>query len=224
MIPKKIFQTHEWDYEDLPENFKKLSNTWKNLNPGWDYIYHNKDERANFILKYYPHLYDGFICDSGIFQADVWRYCIIHKYGGVYADVDSICVKPLDYMLESYSGEDLLAMDEKSVGPILQGKGYVNNSNFAAIKGSKILEKVIGEVHLRMMYSILNQTKEKHVLNTLPYTFYSFTKYASNIRGLVFDAAENNGRFKEELGDYEVNFYGELIKYREYLNRIGAVI
>jgi len=26
-----------------------------------------------------------------VMKADLWRYCILYKYGGIYADIDSIC-------------------------------------------------------------------------------------------------------------------------------------
>ena len=217
MIPKNIFQTHECNYEDLPENFKHTSMSWKNLNPGWEYIYHNKEERADFILSNYPHLYEYFSKQSGIIQADIWRYCIVYHYGGVYADMDSVCIKPLDYMLKSYNGEDLLAMDKKRVGPREREKGYVNNSNFAAITNSKILKNVIRDLYKKIL---LKKETEK---NDLPITWYCFADYASNLNGMVFNAELHDDKFKKKFDDFDIDLYGTKIKYSEFL-KIGDSI
>ena len=26
-----------------------------------------------------------------VMKADLWRYCVIYKYGGIYADADTVC-------------------------------------------------------------------------------------------------------------------------------------
>ncbi len=214
MIPKNIFQTHECNYEDLPEIFKQTSMSWKNLNPGWEYIYHNKEERAEFILAHYPHLYEYFLKCSGIIQADIWRYCIVHDYGGVYADMDSVCIKPLDYMLKTYNDEDLLAMDKNSVGPREKEKGYVNNSNFAAINNSKVLKNVIRDLYKKILF------KKETEKDGLPITWYSFADHASELNGMVFDAAEHDNKFKTKFDDFNIDLYGTKIKYSEFL-KIG---
>jgi mannosyltransferase OCH1-like enzyme len=211
MITKKIFQTHEWDYCDLPENFKKTSMSWINLNPGWEYIYHNREERADFVLTYYPYLYESFLKYPGMLQSDVWRYCIVYKYGGVYADMDSVCRKPLDYMLEAYTDEDLLAMDKDSVASPEREKGYVNNSNFAAVKNSKVLKKVIEDLYGKML------SKEQSGRTGPPITWYCFADNASNLDGIVFDAAIHDDDFKRRFPDFHIDLYGKSIKYSEYL-------
>jgi mannosyltransferase OCH1-like enzyme len=217
VIPKKIFQTHECNYEDLPENFKQTSMSWKNLNPGWEYIYHNNQERAQFIFDYYRHLYDFFVKSSRLVKADIWRYCIVYHYGGVYADMDSVCIKPLDYMLKTYNDEDLIPMDTNSVAPREKEKGYVNNSNFAAIKNSKILQKVIRDLYKKTLFK--KETKE----NDLPITWYSFADHASKLNGMVFDAAEHDHKFKTKLHDFDIDLYGTKMKYSEFL-KIGNSI
>ena len=36
---KIIWQTHKWEYEDLPDLYKKTSKTWQIMNPDWEYRY-----------------------------------------------------------------------------------------------------------------------------------------------------------------------------------------
>lgn len=99
-IPKIIWQTHNYEFEDLPDHFKKTAQTWKNLNPGWDYRYVSHTEREKTIKKN-SIFWKYYHTQRPICQADMWRYLVTYEYGGVWADMDSICVKPIDYLLES---------------------------------------------------------------------------------------------------------------------------
>ena len=88
MIPKIIWQTHETAYEDLPQLYKENSQTYKDL--GWEYRYHSALDRESFIAEYFPeylHLY--LHIGPGIYRSDLWRYLVLYKYGGFYADMDS---------------------------------------------------------------------------------------------------------------------------------------
>jgi mannosyltransferase OCH1-like enzyme/GT2 family glycosyltransferase len=73
----------------------KLMNTWKEKNPDFEYIYWNEEEfvKRNMIFK----------CQSKIDEieeingkADILRWEILYKYGGVFLDADSICIEPID--------------------------------------------------------------------------------------------------------------------------------
>ena len=46
--------------------------------------------RALQVLKVYDNL------GTNVERADLWRYLALHKYGGVYADSDVRCMKPID--------------------------------------------------------------------------------------------------------------------------------
>ena len=69
----------------------------RNLNPQYELITYDDDMSRRFVSKYYPEwieLYDGL--DVPVMRADMWRYLILHKYGGVYLDGDVDCKKPID--------------------------------------------------------------------------------------------------------------------------------
>lgn len=97
MIPKKIWQTYKDPYDQLPEYIKETSNTWQQLNPEYEYEYMDDVEARNFIKKIYGKKMVG-LFDSvpvPVMRADMWRYLIIHEYGGVYTDIDTKCLKPI---------------------------------------------------------------------------------------------------------------------------------
>lgn len=140
MIPKTIFQTHEYKYEDLPEWFKQTSMSWINLNPGWNYTYHNEKERAAYVKDQSPELYKIYKEVKKPHQADIWRYLIVKNEGGVYADMDSFCTTPLDYILKELPSHIDL------VSTRIEKQNHTNNANFAAVKDSRILKLCIEDI------------------------------------------------------------------------------
>jgi mannosyltransferase OCH1-like enzyme len=89
MIPKIIWQTHEYKYEDIPIMYRENIKTYQDLD-GWDYRYNSALDRELFISKYFPeylHLYS--YIRPGIYKSDFWRYLVLYKYGGFYVDMDS---------------------------------------------------------------------------------------------------------------------------------------
>ena len=160
-IPKIIWQTHEWDYEDLPDNFKKAAMTWKNLNPTWDHKYVSADERVEQIKSFNNTLYQAYLVVNKVTQADIWRYVTLYVHGGNYSDMDSVCSMPLDYLIDSCPANiELIAtpLDDREV---------VNNANFACKKESKILELILENIIWKYndsgLMSMLNITKELNI-------------------------------------------------------------
>lgn len=88
MIPKIVWQTHECEYDDLPELYKINSQTYQTF--GWEYRYYSASDRQSFIAEHFPeylHLY--LHIGAGIYRADFWRYLVLYKYGGFFVDMDS---------------------------------------------------------------------------------------------------------------------------------------
>ena len=108
MIPKIIWQTHEWEYKDLPHNFNRCIQTWKNLNPEWEYRYHSAIDRAIDVRDFDQELYGYYMFADKVTQSDIWRYVVLYQYGGFYTDMDSFCIMPLEYSFKQfYNGKDV---------------------------------------------------------------------------------------------------------------------
>lgn len=70
--------------------------TWKDLNPGYEHRLYDAEDRQQFIRQNYPELLAVYISlSTNVERADLWRYLALHKYGGVYADSDVRCIKPI---------------------------------------------------------------------------------------------------------------------------------
>lgn len=96
MIPKRIVQT--WETKDISPEFQVIINTWKNLNPRYEYYLFDKDERYAFIQKHFNSIileaYD--LLNPGSAKADFFKYCYLYIEGGVVTDLDTICLGKLD--------------------------------------------------------------------------------------------------------------------------------
>jgi len=94
-IPKIIHQIWIGD-KPAPTKFM---DTWREKHPEYEYIRWNEDElkKRNFISELSNKVDEmEEICG----KADILRWEILYKYGGIYIDADSICVEPLDNLLE----------------------------------------------------------------------------------------------------------------------------
>lgn len=71
--------------------------SWVDLNPGWSYRLWTDEDLLAFMVQQRPDLLDLYLSYSRPVQrADLARYAILEAYGGVYADIDTRCLAPLD--------------------------------------------------------------------------------------------------------------------------------
>lgn len=151
-MSKIIWQTHEWEYSDLPEHFRAITMAWKNLNPTWDYRYSSAKNRADQVKSFDSNLHRFYALADKITQTDIWRYVVIYENGGVYADMDSVCTAPLDYIIEkNYNNEEVFATEPDR-------HNVVNNANFGAAKNSKLIKTIIDNIFSRYRDITLYQT------------------------------------------------------------------
>lgn len=98
-IPKKIIQT--WEHKDLNPEFQKIVDLWKINNPNYEYYLFDKNERLQFIKEnfdeYVIEAYKNII--PGAYKSDLFRYCYLYINGGVYIDIDTLCIGKLDDFL-----------------------------------------------------------------------------------------------------------------------------
>ena len=93
-IVKKIWQT--WKTSKVPEVARLPFISWS-VNDGWERFFKNDKEINKFIRVNFPRLFRVYrTLPFGVMKADIWRYCVIYKHGGLYTDLDTSCVKKLD--------------------------------------------------------------------------------------------------------------------------------
>eukprot|EP00878_Enallax_costatus_P004173 GHUV01004402.1.p1 GENE.GHUV01004402.1~~GHUV01004402.1.p1 ORF type:complete len:472 (+),score=66.76 GHUV01004402.1:83-1498(+) len=160
-FPKRIHQTVR-NKTQLTCQQRKVVDSWKALNPG--YIHQLWDDRdiREFMLQYYPDLvpipYDEFL--SGAERSDLWRVLVLHKLGGVYADLDVQCLKPIDdwNSEHQHDAQVLLGMenyDSKRPRPI-----HVTNWVLAAAPGHPLpasMPAIVAKATQHQFFDVMRQ-------------------------------------------------------------------
>lgn len=109
MIPKIIHQT--WRDHNVPVP-KEWPESWKRLNPDWEYKLWTDDDLIKLVRDHYPDLEELFVSyPNPVQRADLGRYLILHHCGGVYADLDTECFASL----QSIQDEARVILSEEPV-------------------------------------------------------------------------------------------------------------
>ena len=139
MIPKIIWQTYEVEYEKLPKYIKDCTETYQINNPDWEYRYMSEEQRSNFVLQEYGSEWHQIYKDFpyNIMRADLWRYLIIYKYGGLYTDIDSVCKISLNHLITDNYKMIVFFEDDLS---------YFSQGTFAAEPKSEIINSVLQSI------------------------------------------------------------------------------
>ena len=98
MIPKIIHQS--WKDSNIPCKWKRYQDSWKALHPSYHYMLHTDEDNLRLVTEFYPEfleLYNAY--KYPVQRADLVRYMYMHHYGGVYADLDLECLRPIDHLM-----------------------------------------------------------------------------------------------------------------------------
>lgn len=117
--------------KSLPQNYQYYLETWRKFHPLWEIKLW--DEKAilkeNFLSQ---DLYNQ--AESYAEKADIARYEILYKYGGLYVDADYECLASFDELHHKYSFY-------ANIEPFVINKGFVQiaNSMIGAVPNNPIL-------------------------------------------------------------------------------------
>jgi hypothetical protein len=102
-VPKIIFQT--WKSRvDIPQNYRYWRDTFIANNPDWACVLWDDADNRAFITERFPWFLDQYNAyPAEIYRADIVRFFFLYEFGGLYADMDSECLRPLDFSGESGS-------------------------------------------------------------------------------------------------------------------------
>ena len=99
-LTKIIHQT--WKTKDIPYDIypKNWVESWRKNNPDWEYKLWSDEDNRSLVRDYYPEyleLYDSY--ERPIAKADIIRFFYMHKFGGLYVDLDFKCLKSFDEII-----------------------------------------------------------------------------------------------------------------------------
>ncbi len=99
-IPKVIHQIWLQGAEQLPSRYRWASETWKRNNSGWEHRLWDEDLLIGLMRDEVPEWLPLFSSQEDFAaRADIGRYALMQHFGGVYADMDTVCVRPLGPLL-----------------------------------------------------------------------------------------------------------------------------
>ena len=144
MIPKIIFQTGPENRERWKDIWFECETTWKNIfpDPEWKHVLWNDEDCEAFIKNEYPQYYQMYMSYDRIIQrSDIVRYLFLHKYGGIYADLDYMVIKDFYQDLP----QDMVSVCESP----FKGWEKVQNSLMASNPGNPFWIKVVEKAKTR---------------------------------------------------------------------------
>jgi FkbM family methyltransferase len=129
MIPRTFH--HIWPgYDEIPPSVMRMRDSWVSHHPDWEFRLWRP---ADLGWLRHQALFER--AESYAQKADIARFEVIERYGGVYLDTDMECLRPIDPLLE---GLDFFAGREPH-GPVCA-------SIFGAVPGFRLLRDVIASL------------------------------------------------------------------------------
>ena len=94
VIPKNIHMI--WLGKPFPDKYLRIRDTWLYKHPDWTFKIWD-DKSASELKMVNRNAYDT--VNNIAIKADILRYEILYKYGGLYVDIDFECIKPFDNLM-----------------------------------------------------------------------------------------------------------------------------
>jgi len=212
-VPLKIFLT--WETKKLPINMYNNILLLQKMNPEFDIYLYDDQDRINFIKdNFNQDVLDAYnSLRPGSYKSDLWRYCIIYKYGGVYFDMKYQIHLPLIDLINK--SEFNLTTSTSGMCRDRYDKYHLQTTFFISSSNNQIFINSINE--------IINNCKNKNYgYNEIDITGPClFTRNIKKLYGKEFDKNVTlNWKRKNEidyiyLRDTDILFASSYIEYRK---------
>ena len=113
-IPRRIMQT--WKTRTLTGSMLAAAQSWRDLNPNYEYVFCDDDDMESFMLSHFPQYMPIMrAIHSGAIKADLFRCAYLYVHGGVYADIEFVLNQPLDsFVPDAVDMVSALAMQKRN--------------------------------------------------------------------------------------------------------------
>lgn len=179
IVPKKIWQIMHYDPEDKPAFVDDYRTQWEDMNSEYKYERLTEETEYAFIQDHFHHdsgirkTYD-LIKNDRILRADFLRYLILLTEGGVYTDVDTLPIQPIDDWIPSeYRNRTSIVLGieiDKSQGPLWNEMPWtvqISQFTIMAKKNHPLIRRVVYEVQHGVEAFLRKQSRD-----TLPQLFF----------------------------------------------------
>ncbi len=123
-IPKVIYQTFKT--AQVTPAMWAAARSWSEMNPDFEVRFFDDEAcRAALATDFGSRARAAFdALPAGAFRADLWRYGALAAHGGVYADIDTVCRRPLRHLIRS---------DDEFIVPRGERPWYLFNAFICAV-------------------------------------------------------------------------------------------
>ena len=150
MIPKTIHQT--WKTNSPFKIFTKIMEHNKGLNKDYEFkLWHQEDGEYNveaFLKKEYEDIWQIYEkCKFGVQKADIIRLVLIYHYGGVYIDMDMLCLKSLDDLIDFGDNNFYVSMEPREqTKKLYNDENVICNAFLAAPAKHPVLNQALEQI------------------------------------------------------------------------------
>jgi mannosyltransferase OCH1-like enzyme len=99
-IPYILHQS--WKTTDIPHHIypKAWVGSWREHHPEWQHILWTDEDNRSLVACQYPEFLPGYdAIPYGVRKADFCRFLYMHRYGGVYVDLDFVCLRNIEPLI-----------------------------------------------------------------------------------------------------------------------------
>lgn len=113
-IPKIVFKTSPNDLDNLNSDIIFLFNKIIKDNPDFKIEYYDDNDARDFLKNNYDMdvlmAYDKL--KPGAYKADLFRYCVLYKRGGIYSDISQMFKVPFDEII-NFEEDNLVLVEDR---------------------------------------------------------------------------------------------------------------
>lgn len=174
-LPRKIWMLWFQGQENYPYVVQKCIDSWVRQNPSWEVVVLDSDTVAEYVNLNLPESVISKLSPNH--HANLVRLALLSKYGGVWADATTYCVRPLDEWIYDNFGSGFFAFNKP-------GRDRLMSNWFMASEKKGII--------VTRLYERLTDFLTTHHFET---ERSSFQRVAAKVLSLLFNRSTKTTKF-----------------------------
>jgi mannosyltransferase OCH1-like enzyme len=208
---------------DVPKKYINNSLSWISNNRGWKYILWNNKRIIELLYNYYPEYYKYYKNLHPIIKRiDFAKYVILYHYGGIYCDMDTVCLKSIDNLLKYFNKYNLIISKSPKLNLLEKTiiyKYFDINNNIDLLNNGIMLSKKNHPFWKDIINIIIKNKKNSYLfpVDIFNHTgLIMLTKGYHNIKNRYTDIAIANNIFLEPCCSYDYTCEPSMLSYSNH--------
>ncbi|MCE9581882.1 MAG: hypothetical protein K8T20_05125 [Planctomycetes bacterium] len=144
VIPARLFQTWR-DAKNLPPRMREATERLRSNNAGLEHQVFGDADCRDYLDAHFGtevrQAFDDLV--PGAYKADLWRYCVLYREGGIYLDIKFVEVG--EFRVSSLLGRERFVLERK-VNLWRPGSWGLYNALLVCLPGNEVLKTCIGRI------------------------------------------------------------------------------